>query len=168
MIRLAKLAILGFGLRSYKESLFVAANFYLSIGITLGLFNQSEVSEDFADKSSYLFDQRIFLNPVFEDFVIVYLDIGIEELLPYIQYSASLYKDPVKSYSPWPCVSPLNLANIQKSKSKNVKGVIKPQRPGEGKEQKEIAGVLASLRQISHVHDPAIFAERPGLLEFSN
>lgn len=160
------MAILGFGLRSYKESLFVAANIYLTLGVALDLFNQPEIAADFAEKSSYLFDKRIYLNAVFEDFVVIYLEIDFEELLPYIQYSAALYRQPSPSASSVPYISPLDLASVHKGKVKPLKTSSKQIKSV--RENPEVTGLIFSLRQLAHVHESDVFVERPYLLEFSN
>lgn len=145
--------MLSFGLHSYKESLFVAANFYLSLGLALGLFGQREVAADFEAKSSYLFDDGLFLNAVFEDFAAVYLDVGLEELLPYIQYSAAFYGEP-------PQPTPRGFHSGQpgeKSRSAARLPTMPKQKPAWSKECKDAGRQLAALRRLRHVHEPAIF-----------
>ncbi len=85
------LVISSFEVRSYKESLMVAANIYLLVGIQIGSWLVDEIEKSFAEKSSYLFDQQQPFNRIFKRFVAGFLEISLEELLPYIQYSARCY-----------------------------------------------------------------------------
>lgn len=86
-----QLVISSFEVRSYKESLMVAANVYLLAGIQLGSWLVDEIEKSFALKSSYLSDQQQPFNRVFKQFLAQFLGVSLEELLPYIQYSARCY-----------------------------------------------------------------------------
>jgi hypothetical protein len=85
------LVIASFEARSYKESLMVAANIYLLVGLQIGAWQVEEIERSFAQKSSYLFDQQQPFNRIFKQFVAQFLEVSLEELLPYIQYSARCY-----------------------------------------------------------------------------
>jgi hypothetical protein len=162
---------MGFGFHSYKESLFVAANIYLTLGLSLGLFSLTEIAEDFAEKSSYLVDIKLFLNHVFEDFVVVYLDICLEELLPYIQYSASLYS---AANVTWKHAFPMLLSqgfdSPNKTKMSQTSKLLKKtnKTPLSSKDGREVHQRLAMLRLLPHVHEAGLFAGRPFLRDFDN
>lgn len=83
--------IFAFETRSYKESLVVSANIYLLISVKIGMWTVDEIKETFASKSSYIFDDHLEFNTIFSSYLTYHLQVSLEELLPYIQYSARCY-----------------------------------------------------------------------------
>lgn len=77
--------------RTYRDSLLVASNMYLLLGVRLSLFTPQEIHSSFAAKSSYIQDGDIELNEVFTAFVHRYLKVSLQELLPFVQYSSLFY-----------------------------------------------------------------------------
>lgn len=80
-----------FETRNYQESLLIAANIYLLVALVLKLYTQKEIAEYFPEKSGYLFNDSLFFNQIFKEFLEVHLGVSLSELLPYIQHSARLY-----------------------------------------------------------------------------
>lgn|SRR3990167_1182462 len=80
-----------FETRNYQESLLVAANIYLLVALVLKLYTQKEIAEYFPEKSGYLFNDSLFFNQVFKEFLEKNLGVSLSELLPYIQHSARFY-----------------------------------------------------------------------------
>jgi hypothetical protein len=83
--------IMRFESRNYQESLLVAANIYLLVALVLKLYTQKEVAEYFPEKSGYLFNDSLFFNQIFKEFLQIKLGVSLSELLPYIQHSARFY-----------------------------------------------------------------------------
>jgi hypothetical protein len=108
----------------------IAANIYLLVGISLRLFPVEEVAQTFPHKSSYLFNDSMFFNQVFKDFVQVYLDITLEELLPFIQFSAKLY---------WTELQPGHLKRAKKANTST--------------EELQAEQIFSDLRAVIHKHD---------------
>lgn len=80
-----------FETRNYQESLLVAANIYLLVALILKLYTQKEIAEYFPEKSGYLFNDSLFFNQIFKEYLDAHLGVSLSELLPYIQHSARLY-----------------------------------------------------------------------------
>lgn len=142
------------------------------IGLAFGLFTRTEICHDFSEKSSYLFDKRLFLNKVFEDFVMIYLDIGLEELLPYVQYSSSLYRlNSIASAGQltpsMPFIQVSGLTPMKSSFSQFSKALQRPKTGYVLKERRDAHSLINDLRQIPHAHDDLLFSDRPFLLDFN-
>lgn len=81
--------------KSYRDSLLVASNVYLLLGLGLGHFTSKEVHRTFASKSSYIQESDVELNEVFNAFVHRFLKVSLFELLPFVQYSSLFYNVPL-------------------------------------------------------------------------
>lgn len=86
--------------KSYRDSLLVASNVYLLLGLALGLFTSKEVHRTFASKSSYIQEGDLELNEVFNAFVQRFLKVSLLELLPFVQYSSLFYNVPLDRDGP--------------------------------------------------------------------
>lgn len=141
--------------KSYKDFILVAACIYLLVMITQGIYSQNEIASEFSQKSSYLQAESNPINLIFDDFVKFFLEISLEEMLPYIQYCSRLFRS-----FPTDLISTQNFGKVKYSKSKDQEKISSLKRASSSETQKddnEFQHIIQNLREIPFTTSGTIF-----------
>jgi len=77
--------------KDFQGGMLVAGAMYIVLCLNLRLFNREEVITHFSNSSLYLLEESIQFNKTFSGFINACFNIGIDELIPFVQYASRFF-----------------------------------------------------------------------------